>query len=74
MENEIIELLKNSINPTLAQHKGSAELVEVKDGVAYLRMHGGCKGCPGKKATLANGLRPFMKGNIAGLQDVQLVD
>jgi Fe-S cluster biogenesis protein NfuA/nitrite reductase/ring-hydroxylating ferredoxin subunit len=40
------------VRPYLESHGGDVELVAIEDGVAHLRMHGSCKGCPSSAMTL----------------------
>jgi Fe/S biogenesis protein NfuA len=49
-------VLEEQINPAIAAHGGSAELVAVEDGVAYLRLGGGCVGCGMVAVTLTQGI------------------
>jgi Fe/S biogenesis protein NfuA len=69
---EIQEMLDNSVNTLLGQHRGRVEIVSVdrepKDmelhvHVAYVKMVGGCRGCAGAKYTLnlivANHIKDF---------------
>ena len=49
-------VLGEQINPAIASHGGSAELVAVQEGVAYLRLGGGCVGCGMVAVTLTQGI------------------
>src|SRR6185503_10992681 len=48
-------VLDREINPAIASHGGFVELLEVKEGVAYVAMHGGCQGCGMADVTLRQG-------------------
>lgn len=48
----INELIKEHINPQLAQHGGSCEAAHLENGELHIRMSGGCQGCAMAKATL----------------------
>ena len=52
----MIQVLEEQINPAIAAHGGRAELVAVEDGVAYLRLGGGCQGCGMAAVTLSQGI------------------
>jgi Fe/S biogenesis protein NfuA len=52
----IIRILEAEINPAIAAHGGRADLVAVEDGVAYLRLSGGCQGCGMASVTLGQGI------------------
>ncbi len=50
---EVIEnMFEKHINPMLAAHGGSAELIKVEDNKAYIEFSGGCQGCAGARMTL----------------------
>lgn len=52
----VLQVLDEQINPAIAAHGGHAELVAVDDGVAYLRLGGGCQGCGLAAVTLSQGI------------------
>lgn len=52
----VMQVLDESINPSIAAHGGRAELVAVEDGTAYLRLSGGCQGCGMATVTLSQGI------------------
>lgn len=54
---EIQEMLDESVNTLLGQHRGRVDVVELSDlpgvgRVAHMKMSGGCQGCAGAKATM----------------------
>jgi Fe/S biogenesis protein NfuA len=52
----LIQVLEGQINPAIAAHGGSAELVAVEEDTAYLRLGGGCVGCGMVSVTLRQGI------------------
>lgn len=42
----------DEVRPYLGTHGGDVALLEVRDGVAWLRLEGTCNGCPSSTATL----------------------
>jgi len=52
----VIQVLGQHVNPSIAAHGGSAELVAVEQGTAYLRLSGGCQGCAMATVTLSQGI------------------
>lgn len=56
MRHKIQKLLDDEVNPMVATHGGSIELVDYVNRVAYIRMLGGCHGCASSTATLKNGV------------------
>jgi Fe-S cluster biogenesis protein NfuA/nitrite reductase/ring-hydroxylating ferredoxin subunit len=51
VESRVLQAL-DEVRPYLDSHGGGVELVGVVDGVARLRMHGSCDGCPSSTMTL----------------------
>ena len=52
----VLVVLAEEINPAIAAHGGRADLVAVDEGVAYVRMSGGCQGCGLAAVTLSQGI------------------
>ena len=46
------DILDTHVNPGIAVHGGSIELVEIKGETAYIKMNGGCQGCSAAMLTL----------------------
>lgn len=70
---QVIEVLDRHINPSIAMHGGRAELAGLKDGVAYLRLSGGCQGCSMAAVTLRQGIERSLQQlvpEIEGVADV----
>lgn len=63
-------LLEETINPAMASHGGVAELVSVEDGVAYLRLGGGCQGCGMASVTLSQGIEAVLREEVPELTGV----
>ena len=74
MENNELELvtkiLAEDINPALESHGGGAELVEIKDHKVYLRLSGGCRGCPGARMTMKNGIERVIISKVPSITEV----
>ena len=67
----------DSVRPYLNSHGGAVELVRIKDGVAYLRLEGTCKGCPASQATLELAIKKALDEaapDLVGLQVEGVVD
>jgi Fe/S biogenesis protein NfuA len=52
----VMQVIDQQINPAIAAHGGSAELVAVEDETAYVRLGGGCVGCGMATVTLGQGI------------------
>jgi Fe/S biogenesis protein NfuA len=53
---KVIQVIDEAINPSIASHGGSVELVAVEDATAYVRLGGGCVGCGMATVTLSQGI------------------
>ncbi len=54
---EIAEYLEGKVSEMLALHSGYARLEAYQDGIATIRLGGGCQGCPSSRLTLMNGVK-----------------
>ena len=52
----VMQVIDEQVNPAIAMHGGSAELVAVEDDTAYVRLGGGCVGCGMATVTLSQGI------------------
>jgi Fe/S biogenesis protein NfuA len=52
----VMQVIEQQINPAIAAHGGSAELVAVEEETAYVRLGGGCVGCGMATVTLGQGI------------------
>ena len=66
----VLQVLDQEINPAIAAHGGFAELVAVEDGVAYVRMGGGCQGCGLAAVTLTQGIEVAILDAIPEIEKV----
>ncbi len=73
-DNVIMVKLQNlfdvKVNPAIASHGGTAELVDVKDGSVYIRMGGGCQGCGMASMTLRQGIEKAIREEVPEIEDV----
>jgi len=68
----VLAVLEQQVNPAIAAHGGRADLVSVHEGVAYLRLSGGCQGCGLASVTLSQGIEVALRDEIPEL--VRVVD
>jgi Fe/S biogenesis protein NfuA len=64
LADRIRQVLDLQINPAIAAHGGSAELVAVEDSSAYLRLGGGCVGCGMVAVTLKQGIESAIRSGV----------
>ncbi len=60
----VLAVLEESVNPNIAGHGGSAELVAVGADTAYLRLAGGCQGCGMARVTLSQGIEVAIRDAV----------
>jgi Fe-S cluster biogenesis protein NfuA len=63
-------ILDAMINPAIADHGGKVVLQRIEDGVAYLRLEGGCQGCAMAELTLRQGIEPILIRNVPDITTV----
>jgi len=69
----VAQLFEEQVNPMVARHGGSVELIDVQDGVVMLRLGGGCQGCGMADVTLRQGIEGMLRQHVPavrGLVDV----
>ncbi|HXZ82903.1 MAG TPA: NifU family protein [Acidimicrobiales bacterium] len=66
----VIAVLEEQVNPQIAFHGGRADLVAVDEGVAYLRLSGGCQGCGLAAVTLGQGITLAIRQAVPEIVDV----
>ena len=66
----VMQVLEQQVNPAIAMHGGSAELVAVEDATAYVRLGGGCVGCGMATVTLSQGIEVAITDNVPEIESV----
>src|SRR3954453_15497784 len=66
----VVQVIDQQINPAIASHGGSAELVAVEDSTAYVRLGGGCVGCGMATVTLSQGIEVAITDAIPEISSV----
>ena len=70
VEERVRQVLDQFINPSIAAHGGTAELVAVEDDTAYVRLGGGCVGCGMAAETLSQGITVAIKDSVPEIASV----
>jgi Fe/S biogenesis protein NfuA len=63
-EERVRQVLEVQVNPAVAVHGGSAELVAVEGDTAYVRLGGGCQGCGMAAVTLRQGVETAIRAAV----------
>jgi Fe/S biogenesis protein NfuA len=68
----VAAVLEQAVNPSIASHGGRADLVALNedDGIAYLRLSGGCQGCAMSQMTLRQGIETTLLEEVPELSSV----
>jgi Fe/S biogenesis protein NfuA len=67
---KIQQVLDAHVNPSVGMHGGFVSLKEVKDGVAFVILGGGCQGCGMAKVTLSQGIDVMIKEEVPEIHEV----
>ncbi|WP_366070283.1 NifU family protein [Methanothrix sp.] len=70
---EEVESTLESIRNVLRIEGGDVELVDINDGVVYVKLTGSCAGCPFSQMTLKNFVERELKKNVSGVKAVEAV-
>lgn len=54
LSENIRNVIDQQIRPKIGEHGGNIELLEIKDGVVYIKLTGNCSGCPSAQLTTEN--------------------
>ena len=73
LETKIKECL-DELRPMLQRDGGDMELVEIDGKLVKLRLQGACRGCPGARMTLKNGVEARLKATVADEIEVVAVE
>ena len=73
-DQEILEavnvVMAEEVDSALASHGGGATITKVENGVVFVELEGGCKGCPGARMTMKNGIEALLREKIPAVQEV----
>lgn len=70
ISSEVARWLSSAVGPILGSHGGSVTLADVREGVVYIRMHGGCHGCGLAPTTVNSVIRSGLLTQFPGITDV----
>jgi Fe-S cluster biogenesis protein NfuA len=70
---EKVEAALDKIRPALHADGGDVELVDVKDGVATVKLTGTCGGCPMATMTLKMGVERVVRAAVPEIKELVAV-
>lgn len=72
---EVIQsIIEQKIRPTLQEHQGDIELIEVSsDGFAKVRLIGACSTCPGFQQTLSEFVETTIRAECPEIKGIEAI-
>lgn len=62
-----VEKLINKVRPYIQRDGGNIEIINIEDGVVYVKMSGACDGCVAIDVTLKDGIENMLLENVPGI-------
>ncbi len=63
-------VIREQVAPSVAQHGGSINVLDVKDNVVMLQLGGGCQGCSSATATLKYGVESAIRQAVPEIGEI----
>ena len=63
---QVLDLI-NKVRPYLQRDGGDIEVLNVEDGIVYVKMLGACDGCMALDVTLRQGIETMLLENVPGV-------
>lgn len=64
---EQVDLLIEKVRPYLQRDGGDIEVINIEDGIVYVKMLGACDGCMAIDITLKQGIETMLLENVPGV-------
>lgn len=64
---ELVLDLINKVRPYLLRDGGDIEVINIEDGIVYVKMLGQCDGCFALDVTLKQGIETMLLENVPGV-------
>jgi Fe-S cluster biogenesis protein NfuA len=69
----VARVLADEVAPALQLDGADIELLDVTDGVAQVRLHGGCSGCPSTIMAVINGIEQELRRRVPEVEYIEAV-
>jgi Fe/S biogenesis protein NfuA len=70
VEERVRQVVDVYVNPAIAAHRGSCEVVGVEDDAVHVRLGGGCTGCGMAAVTLRQGIEAAIRSSVPEISRV----
>ena len=64
-------IIAAEIRPALQGHGGDCKVIDLQGNQVFLELQGGCRGCPGARATIKNGVERILQETFP---DIEVID
>ncbi|MFN2432618.1 MAG: NifU family protein [Gemmatimonadota bacterium] len=68
-----VEAVLDTLRPAIAMDGGAVELLEIREGVATVRLVGSCAGCPMSTMTLKRGIEQRIRAAVPEISRVDAI-
>lgn len=69
-----IESVLSDLRPYIESHGGDVALVDVKDGIVYIKFSGTCVSCPLSFYTVTYGIERHIKEKLPAIKRVEVIE
>jgi Fe-S cluster biogenesis protein NfuA len=69
-----IESILTDLRPYIASHGGDVSLVDLKDGIVFIKFSGACVSCPLSFYTVTYGIERHIKTKISEIIRVEVIE
>ena len=73
LEERVARVLAEEVAPALRMDGSDIELVGVSAGVARVRLHGGCSGCPSSVLAVVMGIEQELRRHVPEVEYIEAV-
>lgn len=73
MLEKVNKIIEEKVKPLLAMHGGDIELIEVNNGIAYVKLVGACAHCPSSALTLYEGVEKIITTELPEIIGIEQV-
>jgi Fe-S cluster biogenesis protein NfuA len=71
LKSRVEKVLAEQVGPTLLIDGTAIEVIEVRDGIAQLRLNGVCSGCPSTLMLVINGIEQELRRHLPEVEYVE---
>jgi len=73
LKTRVVQVLSEVVKPALQMDGGDIELLDITDGVARVRLHGACSGCPSTIMAVVMGIEQELRKRVPEVKYLEAV-